>query len=169
MGVRQMATLEVRGLGLSCVLPFWPLWLTIPAQAGVPSSWRGGIFHKLHFYLKENKGPASWCPDSPHPRSPGPVPSIPQRRTNSFQAGKMLGELEAPCSMLWGQRDMFLLSDSQQLPTPGEDGERRTSPGKPKILEMQSPFPSWWSYEINGEETSGAIQERGSSQGFTNC
>lgn len=67
MGVRQMATLEVRGLGLSCVLPFWPLWLTIPAQAGVPSSWRGGIFHKLHFYLKENKGPVSWCPDPPTP------------------------------------------------------------------------------------------------------
>lgn len=70
MGVRQMATLEVRGLGLSCVLPFWPLWLTIPAQAGVPSSWRGGIFHKLHFYLKENKGPASWCLD---PRPPPPL------------------------------------------------------------------------------------------------
>lgn len=62
LGVRQMSLLEVRGLGLPCLLSSCVDGSKIHRGLGAFILGEGSpIVLKLHFYLRENEGPASWC------------------------------------------------------------------------------------------------------------
>lgn len=58
-----MFLLEVRGLGLPCLLSSCVDGSNIQRGLGGLHLGSGGspIVLKLHFYLRENEGPASWC------------------------------------------------------------------------------------------------------------
>lgn len=139
------------GVGTSLAPPFLWLRLKNPTQTWEPS-WGvgvGGVVCKLHFYLKENKGIASWSLPAP---SPGPVTPSPQRGRNK---ACRLDELGTPAP--YGEGRGSVSPEWYHLQ---EKGRGSTFPEEPKDAREAAIILQLVVLEGKSKETSRSVQKR---------